>query len=147
MLLHVWLLQLILIGKWIWRYYFHINYLINVDVWLKRRLVKVIKQRITDLVHIPNPIVYAHVSFSDPSSPKMWCNIANVCIVMLSVCGGGVVATISGWYMDNGLDQTVLHHGLSIDETENVEHEILELLGLPDRPKKKHIHPSLRYAN
>jgi bone morphogenetic protein 7 len=55
-----------------------------------------------------------------------------------------VYASFSGIYVDNG-QQTVLHHQLSGDETHEVEHEILELLGLPDRPRKRHIHPSLRY--
>lgn len=54
-----------------------------------------------------------------------------------------VYASFSGIYVDNG-HQTVLHHQLSRDETHEVEHEILELLGLPDRPRKRHIHPSLR---
>lgn len=57
-----------------------------------------------------------------------------------------VYASFSGIYVDNG-EQTVLHHQLTRDETHEVEHEILELLGLPDRPRKKHIHPSLRLIN
>lgn len=52
--------------------------------------------------------------------------------------------SVSGVYVDNG-DQTVMHHALTADDTEEVEREILELLGLPDRPRKKHVHPSLRY--
>lgn len=53
-------------------------------------------------------------------------------------------ASHSGIYVDDGY-QTVLHHQLSRDETHEVEHEILELLGLADRPRRKrHIHPSLR---
>lgn len=56
-----------------------------------------------------------------------------------------VYASQSGIYIDDG-HQTVLHHQLSREETHEVEYEILELLGLPDRPRKRHIHPSLRYV-
>lgn len=50
-----------------------------------------------------------------------------------------------GLYIDNGIDQTVMHRALTQDDAQEVEHEILELLGLPERPRKKHnIHPSLR---
>lgn len=56
-----------------------------------------------------------------------------------------VDGSVSGVYVDNG-DQTIMHHALSADDTEEVEREILELLGLPDRPRKKHLHPSLRYG-
>lgn len=52
-------------------------------------------------------------------------------------------ASLSGIYVDDGM-QTILSHQLSSAETHEVEHEILELLGLPDRPRKRHIHPSLR---
>lgn len=56
-----------------------------------------------------------------------------------------VYASQSGIYVDDG-HQTILHHQLTRDETHEVEYEILELLGLPDRPRKRHIHPSLRYV-
>ena len=64
----------------------------------------------------------------------------NSLLLLLACC---VAASLTGIYVDNG-EQTVLHHALSSDETHEVEHEILELLGLPDRPRKKHTHPSLR---
>lgn len=55
-----------------------------------------------------------------------------------------VYASLSGIYVDDG-QQTVLMHRLSKFETHEVEHEILELLGLADRPRRKrHIHPSLK---
>lgn len=57
---------------------------------------------------------------------------------------GSIQGSLSGFYVDNGLDQTVMHRALSPDDAQEVEHEILELLGLPDRPRKKHGHPSLR---
>lgn len=67
--------------------------------------------------------------------------LANIVVLTFVYC---VLASTSGIYVDNG-QQTVLHHQLTRDETHEVEHEILELLGLPDRPRKRHIHPSLRY--
>lgn len=42
---------------------------------------------------------------------------------------------MSGLYIDNGYDQTVIHRLVSQQEKREVEHEILNLLGLPDRPK------------
>lgn len=42
---------------------------------------------------------------------------------------------MSGLYVDNGNDQTVVHRVVSQREKREVEHEILNLLGLPDRPK------------
>lgn len=59
---------------------------------------------------------------------------------------GGVLASLSGFYIDNGHDKTVLHHELSPEDQLEVEHEILDLLGLPDRPRRKHIHTSLRWV-
>jgi len=41
----------------------------------------------------------------------------------------------SGFYLDNGLDQTVLQKFLSKEAKREVEQEILNLLGLPSRPK------------
>jgi bone morphogenetic protein 7 len=74
---------------------------------------------------------------------KMAYTVQNIIFAVLTLiyC---VYASTSGIYVDDGV-QTVLHHQLSRDETHEVEHEILELLGLPDRPRKRHIHPSLRY--
>lgn len=67
--------------------------------------------------------------------------LINLVILTLIYC---VYASLSGIYVDNGM-QTVLQHHLTRDETHEVEHEILELLGLADRPRRKrHIHPSLR---
>lgn len=57
---------------------------------------------------------------------------------------GVTSATLTGFYVDNGIDQTVMHRMLNDEDTKEVEHEILELLGLPDRPRKKNVHPSLR---
>lgn len=67
--------------------------------------------------------------------------LINLVVLSLIYC---VYASLSGIYVDDG-HQTVLQHHLSRDETHEVEHEILDLLGLADRPRRKrHIHPSLR---
>lgn len=64
-------------------------------------------------------------------------------ITLNSLCN--VCGSLSGFYIDNGNDQTVMHRALTHDDVQEVEHEILELLGLPERPRKKHnIHPSLQ---
>ncbi|XP_063226795.1 protein 60A [Bacillus rossius redtenbacheri] len=54
-------------------------------------------------------------------------------MALLAAWGGGS-ATPSGFYADNG-DQTVMEHVLSAREKEEVEHEILHLLGLQARPR------------
>lgn len=57
----------------------------------------------------------------------------------------GVDSSLSGFYVDNGKDQTIMHRSITMDDAQEVEHEILELLGLPERPRRKHaVHPSLR---
>ena len=55
-----------------------------------------------------------------------------------------VLSSMSGLYIDNGIDQTVMERSLTNEDQEEIEHEILELLGLPDRPRKRHTHSSLR---
>ncbi|KAI4497246.1 hypothetical protein M0802_007730 [Mischocyttarus mexicanus] len=47
----------------------------------------------------------------------------------------GCAERMSGLYVDNGFDQTVVHRVVSQREKREVEHEILNLLGLPDRPR------------
>ncbi|XP_073941649.1 TGF-beta family member glass bottom boat [Choristoneura fumiferana] len=47
-----------------------------------------------------------------------------------------VEAVLSGLYIDNGIDQTVIQHSMTRDERLVVEHEILELLGLGERPRR-----------
>nr|AHH30785.1 glass bottom boat [Clogmia albipunctata] len=68
-----------------------------------------------------------------------------VIVILSSILLGSVCdARLSGFYTDNGIDRTVLHRTMDRDDQQEVEHEILELLGLPDRPRKHQIHPSLR---
>lgn len=47
----------------------------------------------------------------------------------------GSAERMSGLYVDNGFDQTVVHRVVTHREKREVEHEILNLLGLPDRPR------------
>ncbi|KAG4079086.1 hypothetical protein HA402_001057 [Bradysia odoriphaga] len=72
-------------------------------------------------------------------------NISVWSLAVIIVCGIVYAeASLSGFYVDNGIDQTVMHRMLNGDDTQEVEHELLELLGLPDRPRKKNLHPSMR---
>lgn len=50
-----------------------------------------------------------------------------------------VFAALSGLYIDNGVDQTVIQRVMTLKEKQEVQHEILSLLGLPDRPQPKRI--------
>ncbi|KAK0171257.1 hypothetical protein PV328_009007 [Microctonus aethiopoides] len=58
-----------------------------------------------------------------------------IVIVFISNVHTTLSSRMSGLYIDNGYDQTVVHHVATTQEKRNVEHEILNLLGLPDRPK------------
>lgn len=52
-----------------------------------------------------------------------------------------IYCRMSGLYVDNGLDQTIIHRLATQREKREVEHEILNLLGLPDRPRNLAGHP------
>lgn len=51
-----------------------------------------------------------------------------------------VLGGLSGFYVDNGVGQTVMDSTMTSDDQQEIEHEILELLGLPERPRKRHLH-------
>lgn len=42
---------------------------------------------------------------------------------------------MSGLYIDNGVDQTIVQRFMTRQEKKEVEHEILNLLGLQNRPR------------
>lgn len=42
----------------------------------------------------------------------------------------------SGLYVDNGVDQTVLHKLVNRKQKQDMEHRLLSILGLPERPKR-----------
>ena len=48
-----------------------------------------------------------------------------------------VSARLSGIYYDNGKDQTIIQRFLTRQEKREVEHEMLNLLGLPSRPRPR----------
>lgn len=63
-----------------------------------------------------------------------WCGQANA----------AGATTLSGIYVDNGVGQTVLEDALSFEEQQEIENEILNLLGLPGpRPVVRHLHSSV----
>lgn len=56
------------------------------------------------------------------------------CVIVNIVCTS---ASSSGFYVDNGYDQTIIDYAMTKQEKREVEHEILNILGLPSRPKKR----------
>lgn len=73
------------------------------------------------------------------SKAAWWCGILFVFIVTSE-------AVLSGLYIDNGVDQTVIHHSMTRHEKLLVEHEILDLLGLGERPRRSGAPPLDRSA-
>lgn len=62
----------------------------------------------------------------------------SVLLILAAVVGDlsvGSAERISGLYVDNGFDQTVIHRVVNQREKREVEHEILNLLGMPERPR------------
>ncbi|XP_011875025.1 PREDICTED: protein 60A isoform X2 [Vollenhovia emeryi] len=69
----------------------------------------------------------------------------SVLLILAAILGDltvGSAEKISGLYVDNGFDQTIIHHVVNQREKREVEHEILNLLGLPDRPRNMVGRPS-----
>uniref|UniRef100_A0A182N1J5 TGF-beta family profile domain-containing protein n=1 Tax=Anopheles dirus TaxID=7168 RepID=A0A182N1J5_9DIPT len=71
-----------------------------------------------------------------------------VLVCLVGWCCGPAEAsaatTLSGIYVDNGVGQTVLEDALSFEEQQEIENEILNLLGLPGpRPAVRHLHSSV----
>ncbi|XP_011648101.2 protein 60A [Pogonomyrmex barbatus] len=58
-------------------------------------------------------------------------------LMLIAILGGPIsnAERLSGLYVDNGFDQTVIHRVINNREKREVEYEILDLLGLPDRPR------------
>ncbi|XP_055585731.1 protein 60A-like [Uranotaenia lowii] len=65
----------------------------------------------------------------------IFCALLNVDII-----SGG----LSGFYVDSGFGQTVIESSITNDDKQSIEHEILQLLGLPERPTKRNEHISIR---
>ncbi|XP_013200505.1 protein 60A [Amyelois transitella] len=68
------------------------------------------------------------------------------CITLVALFPLVCKATLSGLYIDNGVDQTVIHHSMTRHERLVVEHEILDLLGLGERPRGPRAPPLDRSA-
>uniref|UniRef100_A0A8D7ZVE9 Protein 60A n=2 Tax=Culex pipiens TaxID=7175 RepID=A0A8D7ZVE9_CULPI len=54
-----------------------------------------------------------------------------------------VLCALSGFYVDDGVGQTVIERLMTNDDQQVIEHEILDLLGLSKRPRKRHSHSSM----
>ena len=63
----------------------------------------------------------------------------DIVLVMLLIAS---CAALSGFYYDNGLDQTVVHKHLNKREKKEMQSEILHLLGLEHRPRPVSVLPS-----
>ncbi|KAL0101698.1 hypothetical protein PUN28_019100 [Cardiocondyla obscurior] len=62
----------------------------------------------------------------------------SVLLILAAILGDLTIISAdrtSGLYVDNGFDQTIIHRVMNQREKREVEHEILNLLGLPDRPR------------
>ena len=56
--------------------------------------------------------------------------------VLLVVCSDVLSTPKAAFYIDNGLDQTAIDREMTKTEKREMELEILNLLGLPSRPKR-----------
>lgn len=65
------------------------------------------------------------------AGPRVAC-----CCLLVVLLVTAAHAVLSGLYIDNGVDQTIIHHSLTRNERLVVEHEILDLLGLGVRPRR-----------
>ncbi|KAK1136619.1 hypothetical protein K0M31_001165 [Melipona bicolor] len=68
-------------------------------------------------------------------SPRRLAPLLILGTILTGLTSTAAADRMSGLYVDNGFDQTIVHRVVSQREKREVEHEILNLLGLPDRPK------------
>ncbi|XP_068144741.1 protein 60A [Drosophila tropicalis] len=80
--------------------------------------------------------------FSNLRSPSASLYLSPYLIVLILFlpAPNGVGATQSGIYIDNGKDQTIMHRMLSEDDKLDVSYEILEFLGIAERPMHHNSH-------
>ena len=71
-----------------------------------------------------------------PRKAPFYCSWLLLLCLVLENTGPSSAERMSGVYVDNGFDQTVVARVASSREKLSVESEILELLDLPGRPKK-----------
>lgn len=62
-------------------------------------------------------------------------NVLQCTLFALPLFVAVVYTASSGLYIDNGVDQTIIQRTLSSREKQDVSHDLLNLLGLPVRPK------------
>lgn len=62
----------------------------------------------------------------------LWLGIRT--IVLLQLLIGEGFGEFSGFYVDNGIGQTVMQESIPLADSELLRHHMLELLDLPDRP-------------
>lgn len=75
------------------------------------------------------------VLVDDEMLPSRLTPILILTTILGELTTSGCGERMSGLYVDNGYDQTMVHRVVSQREKREVEHEILNLLGLPDRPR------------
>lgn len=68
-------------------------------------------------------------------SPRRLAPLLILGTILAGLTSTAAAERMSGLYVDNGFDQTIVHRVVSQREKREVEHEILNLLGLPDRPR------------
>lgn len=80
---------------------------------------------------LASPVQRASASIANMGGARAACWCASLTLFTVVA-----EAVLSGLYIDNGVDQTVIHHSMTPHERMVVEHEILELLGLGERPRR-----------
>lgn len=53
----------------------------------------------------------------------------------------------SGWFVDNGISQTVLEEPLPIVAVQHLQDTILDLLGLPNQPLRERFPSTIRFVD
>lgn len=81
----------------------------------------------------PTRVVYSW--FFSAHSPSEVMKIS-LLFILITTFVGYVFAAFSGVYVDNGEGQTVMQEGISRQEKLQFERDMLDLLGLPSKPRK-----------
>ncbi|CAH0557682.1 unnamed protein product [Brassicogethes aeneus] len=72
--------------------------------------------------------------------------VSVICLVVTLKCSAIFCTPKAAIYVDNGFDQTSIDHIMSSQEKEEMQLEILNLLGLPNRPRRVNKAPLKRSA-
>lgn len=68
-------------------------------------------------------------------------------ILSFQILFAPTVRGFSGFYVDNGLGQTVMEESIPEDSTELMRHHILQLLELPDRPDSERFQSIIKWVH